>query len=305
MKSESSNKDSQFVRSPHVPLPFRRHFPEDWSEGKILELADEIVTNPKISWQQIIGQDHILCRPFKYIADGKADGKKIRVVFEPEDRGILAIYPYENQSRDEERKRHCDGISNTLDWLHNTRRRLGGEKVSIKEVSTEIDRFLSGKNDRDLFHEFLLQDEEILACEFVCDRIDEFEIVLPEKLGKTLRMLCEENGISLKRGALCLRMVNSITGEKEALYPIGPDIWTAPLLEILNKIRDKADIKSATWIQEFIDVGEFFLAVDDILHILISDKIPISQKDLDTLKSFWLEFKGYPTELTGFIIMEE
>ena len=305
MESESSNKDNQLVRSPHVSLPFKRHFSKDWSDEKILALADEIATKPKIPWQQITGQDGLLCRPFKYIANGEVEGKKIREVFEPKDRGTLAIYPYENQSCDEEGKRHCDGISNTLDWLHNTRRRLGGEKVSIKEVSAEIDRFLPGNNYRDLFHEFLSQNEEILACEFVCDRLREFGVVLPEKLGKTLRMLCEENGISLERGVLCLRIVNSTTGEWEWLHPIAPDIWTAPLFEILNKIRDKTDLKSAMWIQDFIDVGEFSLAVEFLFEALLSDKIPISQKDLDTLKSIWLDFEGHPTELTGFIIMKE
>jgi hypothetical protein len=76
-----------------MPLPFKRHFPDDWSDEKILECADEIVTNPKIPWRQITGQDHVLGRLFKYIADGEVGGKKIRVVFEPKDRGILVVYP--------------------------------------------------------------------------------------------------------------------------------------------------------------------------------------------------------------------
>jgi hypothetical protein len=76
-----------------MPLPFKKQFSDDFGDETILECADEIVTNPKIPWRQITGQDHILCRPFKYIAEGEVEGKKIRVVFEPEERGILAVYP--------------------------------------------------------------------------------------------------------------------------------------------------------------------------------------------------------------------
>jgi hypothetical protein len=70
-----------------------KEFPASWSEKKIIRGALEIITNPQIRWCQITGQDGLLCRPFKYIADGEVDGKKIRVVFEPEDRGILTVYP--------------------------------------------------------------------------------------------------------------------------------------------------------------------------------------------------------------------
>jgi hypothetical protein len=76
-----------------MSLPFKRHFPDDWSDKKILDSAYEIVTNPKACWRQITGQDRLHCRSSKYIADGEIEGKTIRIVFEPEDRGILAIYP--------------------------------------------------------------------------------------------------------------------------------------------------------------------------------------------------------------------
>ena len=74
-------------------LPFKRHFPDDWSDKKILDSAYEIVTNPKTHWIQITGQDRLLSRPLKYIADGEIEGRKVRIVFEPEDRGVLTVYP--------------------------------------------------------------------------------------------------------------------------------------------------------------------------------------------------------------------
>jgi hypothetical protein len=76
-----------------MPLSYKKNFPNDWNEEKILNCVTEIATNPKIRWQQITGQDHSLYRPHKFIADGEWDGKKIRVVLEPCDRGILTAYP--------------------------------------------------------------------------------------------------------------------------------------------------------------------------------------------------------------------
>jgi hypothetical protein len=179
------------------------------------------------------------------------------------------------------------------------------KKASIREISSEIDKVLPKNRDIDLFHEFLSQNEEVLACEFVCDRLTEFGVFLSEKLGKTLRALCENLGISLERGVLGLRIINPDTGECEFLHPIASDVWTAPLLEILDKIRNKTDPEAAAQVQEFIDVGEFSLAVDDIYHILIFDKIPVNQKDIDTLKSIWADFGDSSADLKGIIVLEE
>ena len=76
-----------------MPLTYKRHFPADWPEEKILDCVTEIITNPKISWKQITGMESLISRPPKFIADGKIEDKMIRVIFEPEDRWILTAYP--------------------------------------------------------------------------------------------------------------------------------------------------------------------------------------------------------------------
>jgi hypothetical protein len=76
-----------------MDLYYRHNFPADWSEDKVLECVNEIATDPKIHWKQITGQIDFLNRPFKYIVDGMWEGKKVRVIIEPTDRGILLAYP--------------------------------------------------------------------------------------------------------------------------------------------------------------------------------------------------------------------
>jgi hypothetical protein len=73
-------------------LSYRKNFPNDWSEEKILECVTELATNPKIPWRQITGQIGFLLRPYKYLVDGVWEGRKIRVIFEPSSRGILTAY---------------------------------------------------------------------------------------------------------------------------------------------------------------------------------------------------------------------
>jgi len=75
-----------------MSLSYKKNFPNDWSEEKILECVTEIATNPNIRWQQITGQDQLLLRPHKFIADGELAGKKIRIILEPDERGILTAY---------------------------------------------------------------------------------------------------------------------------------------------------------------------------------------------------------------------
>jgi hypothetical protein len=76
-----------------MSLPYKKHFPSDWTTEKIEENVTDIATNPNSRWIQITGQDFPLChRPHKFIADGQCEGKQIRVVLEPEGRGILTAY---------------------------------------------------------------------------------------------------------------------------------------------------------------------------------------------------------------------
>lgn len=82
-----------------MPLPYKRHFPEDWSDDKIQECAWEISTDPKNRWQQITGQNTYFPSPHKFLVDGSYSGQMIRIILEPDDRGILAVYPLRERGK--------------------------------------------------------------------------------------------------------------------------------------------------------------------------------------------------------------
>jgi hypothetical protein len=71
-----------------------KDFPADWTKEKILVCAQSIVADSKNPRREITGQvKSMLTRPHKFIVDGVYEGIRIRVVIEPDDRGILEAYP--------------------------------------------------------------------------------------------------------------------------------------------------------------------------------------------------------------------
>jgi hypothetical protein len=77
-----------------------------WSSQEIasgidFECLTDLITDPTVPWKQITGQAGYLYERAKYIADGFRHGTWIRVIFEPNGRGILTAFPLD--ARDGER----------------------------------------------------------------------------------------------------------------------------------------------------------------------------------------------------------
>lgn len=82
-----------------MDLTYRRHFPSDWSDEKVLQCVTSVVNDSESSWKQITGKRSWFFRPPKFLVEGRYGGVRIRVVVEPESndllngRGILTAYP--------------------------------------------------------------------------------------------------------------------------------------------------------------------------------------------------------------------
>jgi hypothetical protein len=78
-----------------MTLKFRNHFPKDWSEEKISKCVSQIVNEHNVVHVRITGKsDWIPRMRRKFILDSYYCGLNIRVILEPEGRGVLAAYPY-------------------------------------------------------------------------------------------------------------------------------------------------------------------------------------------------------------------
>lgn len=81
-----------------MKVAYHRHFPTAWDNEKVFQYVSSIIQDPESSWKQITGKGRWIFRPAKFFVDGIRDGKKIRVVIEPEGndilnaRGILTAY---------------------------------------------------------------------------------------------------------------------------------------------------------------------------------------------------------------------
>lgn len=70
-----------------------KNFPDDWTKEKVEKYVNEIATDPDVSWNQITLQNRlVLSERQKFIADDMREGRKVRVILEPNGRGILTAY---------------------------------------------------------------------------------------------------------------------------------------------------------------------------------------------------------------------
>lgn len=155
-----------------------------------------------------------------------------------------------------------------------------------------------------MFHELLSRDELNLAIEFICDKIFEHNLVISEYLGKILQVVSAKLGIIPRRSWGLLVIEESESHQLKRLYPLLLDL-EAPAREVFDKVRKYIEPEGAAQIDEFFTVGELELAVEDLVYCLINYKIPVSEKDVDKLRSIWLDIYRDPSEWVGFNIQEE
>ena len=75
-------------------ITYKRHFPSAWSEEELLICISTIVNDSHFLHKQITAKSGMwLARPAKFIVEGVWRGIRIRIVIEPEDRGVLTAYP--------------------------------------------------------------------------------------------------------------------------------------------------------------------------------------------------------------------
>ncbi len=173
-------------------------------------------------------------------------------------------------------------------------------ELLIFSIREEVCKILN-KQDLELIDEFLDRDELHLTIEFVCDRLFDQNLVISEFLGKMLKEVSEKFEISPIRSWCPLLVEESESHQLKRLWGDSPDFET-PVMEIFNKIRPSIDPDGAAQIDEFFSVGELSLAIDDIVYCLINNKIPISKKDVDQLRSIWHDLSHDPSEWIGFNI---
>jgi hypothetical protein len=56
------------------------------------ESITDIVTDPSIPWKQVTGKQYIPYKRIKYVVEGFRKGTWIRVVIEPDGRGVLTAF---------------------------------------------------------------------------------------------------------------------------------------------------------------------------------------------------------------------
>ena len=243
------------------------------------EIALDIVTDPKIAWQKITGKSGWLFERTKYIADGYRNGKKMRVVFEPEfaqpiGRGILCMLDLEAQSPEE----------------------ISGDAKKVLNLLQKLSHYMQ-EEEISIVDYFLYREHHQLAFEILCDYLKDKEIRLLESDLNRIKELTEELHLNPNYTWELLIYIDSNTGEPRRAL-IDEEVWQIiedDLNFILLSMKDKISLHNFQTVKEFIDVGEYTLATEDFIWSLIDDKIKIPRVALEKLKELR---RGFSVKLT-------
>ena len=137
-----------------------------------------------------------------------------------------------------------------------------------------------------LAEQFILYEETELAIEFLFDLFIEHKIVFPVEVGDFFKEVAAKFNLSHEKSWEDIIVEEKNSHEKYRLY-VGKD----PLLirqeveSILSKIEDKFDKEAVNEIKEYLEAGEYELALDVICSILYANKILISKNCLDKINT--------------------
>jgi hypothetical protein len=171
------------------------------------------------------------------------------------------------------------------------------------DVIAEMDKVLLHE-DIVIFHDFLAHGQQELAIEFACDRTLEHGFVISEKLGQMLLVLCGKLGLSPYRTWRAIWVERPPPEGRDRLRVEGADLLS-PIVEIFLKFQDRLDSGWVDQIQFFLVNEDLDLAIEDIYSCFVENQIPISKRDVDTIRSTWLDLGRDPAELKDFVLKEE
>ena len=153
------------------------------------------------------------------------------------------------------------------------------EKISL--VVQEAEKHLLPL-DVILIKHFLHHHEQALAIEFVCDLFLKDRIFLQPEIAITIKEIVSELKIDPKRSWESLVVIDEKTHKPFRLYTgKNPLEKHRDIESIYLELYDKFKPEHAKNVMEFIDVGEYELALEGIWRYLYDEKIVIS-RDLMT-----------------------
>jgi hypothetical protein len=173
-------------------------------------------------------------------------------------------------------------------------------ELLMRNVIADVDKILFHE-DIVVFHDFLAHGQERLAIEFVCDKILEHGLVISKKLAQMLQVLSEKMSLPPHRTWRAIWVECAPPEDRERLKVEGPDLLS-PIVEIFLKFKEHIDSEWVEQIQFFLENGDLDLAIEDIYNCFVENQISVSQRDVDIIRSTWLDLGRDPAELKDFCI---
>ena len=232
------------------------------------EIALDIITDPKVQWQQITGKSGWPFERDKYIADGYRNGKKLRVVFEPE------LMQYEGR-----------GVLSILDLDARMPDNLSENSKKVLNILEDLSHYMQ-TDEVSLVKYFLYYEKPQLAFEVLCDIFVSSRVPLQETELQKIKNLSEEMNLNPTWTWQLLIYIDPKT-QKERYALIDEESWQIiedDLNFILLSLKEKLSSPNFQFINEEIKAGEYKLAIESIIWDMLGDKIKISRAAFNKLK---------------------
>jgi hypothetical protein len=175
--------------------------------------------------------------------------------------------------------------------------------VVMPIILTASAKILS-QDDMDLVFELLAHNELGLAIELICDKLAEYNSILPESLGLKLQFVATQLMLDPLKTWEGLIIEENHSHQLRRMYREGADL-NSYIETIFHGVCDKLNSDSIRRIREFLDYDELDLAIDSLCYGLISGKIEISKIVLNRIRTVLLDLGRDPDEWKGFVIKEK
>jgi hypothetical protein len=154
-----------------------------------------------------------------------------------------------------------------------------------------------------LAQSFIAHNETELAIEFLCDLFIEHEIIFPEDFGDFVKDMASKFNLSPEKSWRDIIVEEKESHKKYRLY-VGknPLLIRQELESILSEVGHKFDKAEIKEIKEYLEVGEYELALDAMCSILYADKMPISKKCLEKINSALINTGNSKEDWEGMVI---
>jgi hypothetical protein len=162
------------------------------------------------------------------------------------------------------------------------------------------------REDFSLVGDFLRHDEPQVGLEVLCDILRDYQVCLREADVKKIQCLAKTMNLEPYSTWELLTVFDEKTQQPKAVLQ-DENFWQGieeGLLSIVEDSNSKLLPRDAESVREYVDAGEYVLALEDLVSCYTVEKLKISRKSFETLVRLLADFDFPQYDESNFIFDE-